>query len=100
MPRRRRGRTAPTAISPRLATSTVSNIAGSALPVLLHAEDAVTRLGQGHVGARGEGEAEDRARLQRVDHAVVPEPCGGVVGVALRLVLAADRGPELRLLLG
>src|SRR3954470_16129503 len=83
-----------TAISPRLATSTVSNIRSS------HPEDAVAELAQRRVGARGEGEPEHGAGLRWIDHAVVPEAGGGVVGMALLLVLLADRRLERLFLLG
>ena len=38
-------------------------------------------------------EAEHPARLGRIDDAVVPQPRGGVVGVALRLVLRRGSAP-------
>src|SRR3954466_4449941 len=94
MPIARRVRITRTAISPRLATRTVSNIRSS------HPEDAVAELAQRRVGARGEGETEHGAGLRGVDHAVVPEAGGGVVRVALVLVLVADRRLERLLLLG
>src|SRR4051794_37847787 len=83
-----------TAISPRLATRTVSNIRHS------HPEDAVAELAQRRVGARRQGQPEHGAGRGGVDHAVVPEPGGGVVGMALVLVLLADRRLERLLLLG
>src|SRR3954449_11815433 len=82
-----------TAISPRLATSTVSNIRSS------HPEDAVAELAQRRVGARGEGEPEHGAGLRGIGHTVVPEAGGGVVRVALVLVLLADRRLERLFLL-
>src|SRR3954469_18085356 len=98
-----------TAISPRLATRTVSNIACAALIGCIpsHPEDAVAgrrgflgrAVGQRGARARGEGEAEHRTGLQRVDHPVVPQPRRGVVRAALSLVLLADRRPERLLVL-
>src|SRR5688572_12305556 len=60
----------------------------------LHAEHAEARVLGGAVGGDGEGEAEDAARVGGVDDAVVPEAGGRVVGVALALVLLADRRLE------
>src|SRR3954468_15748427 len=95
MPISRSVRITRTAISPRLATSTVSNMSWP-----LHPEDAVADVFHGSVGTGGERQAEDGARLRRVDHAVVPEPGRGVVRMTLRLVLVADRLPERLLVLG
>src|SRR4051795_9833011 len=94
-----------TAISPRLATSTVSNIRSSpgtfgAESPESHPEDAVAELTQRRVGARREGEPEHGAGLRGIDHAVVPEAGGGVVRMALVLVLLADRRLERLFLLG
>src|SRR3954451_11459533 len=94
MPIARSVRITRTAISPRLATRTVSNIRHS------HPEDAVAELAQRRVGARGEGETEHGAGLRGVDDAVVPEAGGGVVGMALVLVLVADRRLERLFLVG
>src|SRR4051794_1021738 len=90
----RRVRFTRTAISPRLATSTVSNIRSS------HPEDAVAELAQRRIGARGEGEPEHGAGLRGIDDAVVPEAGGGVVRVTLVLVLLADRRLERLFVLG
>src|SRR5687768_13646834 len=65
-----------------------------------HAEDAELRLLEGCIGRGREGEAEDAASVGRIDHAVVPEARAGVVGVALALVLLADRRLELLLFRG
>src|SRR5690606_1203565 len=65
-----------------------------------HPEDAELRVTQWRVGARGQGQAQDLPGLHRVDHTVVPQPGRRVVGVALLLVLGADRGLEGVLLLG
>ena len=50
------------------------------------------------VEARGNRQRQDQAGVGRVDDAVVPEPRAGVIGVALGLVLGADRRLELLLL--
>src|SRR4051794_41985945 len=81
----RRVRFTRTAISPRLATRTVSNIRSS------HPEDAVAELAQRRVGARGEGEPEHGAGLRGIDDAVVPEAGGGVVRVTLVIVMLTGR---------
>src|SRR5918993_3883212 len=85
-----------TAISPRLATRTLPKVVGFTGS---HPEDAVGRRGHRRVRGDREPHTEDAARVDRVDHAVVPQPRGGVVGRALALVLVADRRRE-RLLLG
>src|SRR3954449_13129299 len=95
MPISRKVRITRTAISPRLATSTVSNMSWP-----LHPEDAVADVFHGGVCAGGQRQAEDGAGLGGVDHAVVPEPGGGVVRVALRLVLVADGLLERLFVLG
>ena len=60
------------------------------MPVL-HPEHAELRLfGDGRFECCGEGEAEHIAGLYRVDHTVVPQARGGVIGVALVLVFLAD----------
>src|SRR5688572_18072801 len=83
-PRRRAVRMMRRAISPRLAMSRESIIA-------LHPEQAEARaLGDGGVEGGGEGQPQDVAGLGRVDHPVVPEPSGGVVGVAFRFIAGAD----------
>src|SRR4051812_9502629 len=118
MPISRSVRITRTAISPRLATRTVSNIYATVPTALVvpkarpqaaafgtesansHAEDAITDLLQWGVRTGGQGEAQHGAGLRGVDDAVVPEPGGGVVGVPLRLVLLADRLLERLLVLG
>src|SRR5450631_1915 len=57
----------------------------------LHAEDAEARLFDGRIQGCSESEAEDPARVGRVDDAVVPEPRRRIVRMALPLVLLADR---------
>src|SRR5262249_412657 len=60
-----------------------------------HPEDADARLLHRRVVGRREPEREGRARLRRVEHAVVPDPGGRVVRVALPLVLLQRRPLEL-----
>src|SRR5690242_16032068 len=116
MPISRSVRMTRTAISPRLATRTVSNTVtapnrGYARKTTRtyvrkspwrpsHPEDAVADVVEGGAGAGGQRETEHAAGVGGVDHAVVPEPGGGVVGVALLLVLVADRRLERLFLLG
>src|SRR3954447_22970106 len=59
-----------------------------------HPEDAVRRRRYRGVGGDGQAHAEDAAGVGGLDDPVVPEPGGGVVGRALRLVLVADRRLE------
>src|SRR3546814_9128362 len=42
----------------------------------------------------GKGEAKDVAGLGRIDHAVLPQPGGVMIGVALILIFLPDRGLE------
>ena len=108
MPISRSVRITRTAISPRLATRTVSNIAAHLSPIpALMAMSAGFTCGRRHSrppptgrSRTPKGEAEHGAGLRGVDHAVVPQAGGGVVGVALRLVLVADRGLERLFVLG
>src|ERR1700758_5446425 len=55
-----------------------------------HPEDAEFRRQDRRVQRRRERQAEYAARLRGIDHAVVPQSRGRVVGVTLRLVLRAD----------
>src|SRR4029077_3150795 len=65
-----------------------------------HPEHAEPCRRNRRVERRGERKRQHAARLGRQDDTVVPEPCGGVVRIALRLVLGADRRLEGILLLG
>ena len=56
--------------------------------------------GIGALQRRRQAQRQHAARVGRVDDAVVPQARGGVVGVALRLVLLADRRLEGFFLLG
>src|ERR1700760_3571780 len=92
-PRRLAVRMMRRAISPRLAIST-EDIMIVPLPpadVPLHPENAEARLRRnGAVQRRVKGEAEDIARLDRIDDAVVPETRAGVGGVPFALAGLAD----------
>src|SRR5690606_22528852 len=66
----------------------------------LHPEYAEAGRLDGRVERGGQGQGEHLAGLRRVDHAVVPQPRAGVVGVPLALVLGEDRRLDLRLVLG
>src|SRR3954471_18939392 len=99
----RNARMTRTAISPRLATRTVLNIPSLRSPkvskilvvvIPSHPEDAVGDRFQWRLGDHRERQSNNGSGVGRIDHAVVPQPCGGVVRVALVLVLLADRGLE------
>src|SRR5439155_5087937 len=62
---------------------------------LLHPEDAVADVLDRGVLRRGKPESEHRARVQRIDDAVVPKSRGRVVGRSLSLVALARRAFEL-----
>src|SRR5215216_726366 len=106
IPSRSQVRITRSAISPRLATRTLLNITCGHLqcvgcggldpPVATsfvgrtarsHPEDAVGRRRDRGVGGGGQPHAEDPAGVDGIDHAVVPEPGGGVVRRALGVVL-------------
>ena len=60
-----------------------------------HIRKTPKRVGSsGAFSAAESARPSTRARVGRVDDAVVPQPGGGVVGMALRLVLRADRRLE------
>src|SRR5690606_23106119 len=83
------------AISPRLAIRSVSNTG-----VSLHSEHAKARVFDGCVARRGQAQPEHATRVGGLDDAVVPQARGGVVGMALVLVLVADGRLEGFLVLG
>src|SRR5699024_5472480 len=106
MPMWSRVRRMRSAISARLATRTR---VGTCVTELLRdivdmgssqPEDAVAHRLQGGVVGGGQGHGEHVAGVDGVDHTVVPQSCGGVVGAALLLVLVADGGLEGLLVLG
>src|SRR5690349_2242050 len=111
MPSDRSVRMTRRAISPRFATSTVSkrgeadagvsNIGFVSMEVIRsHPEQAEAGVGQGRACHDVEGEAEPIPCVGGIDDAVVPQPCGGVVGLALGLVLVADGLLESAALIG
>src|SRR5688572_895789 len=66
---------------------------------VLHAEHAVTlRLRSRTADRQMQREPEYAAGIQRIDHAVVPQPRSGIVRMALRFVLPANFIHELDLL--
>src|SRR5207248_5337759 len=99
-PMRRAVRKTRTAISPRLATRTVGPWWGLRFFMTSHPEHAVRRLGNGGVVGGGDGQSQGEAGVERVDDAVVEEAGRRVVGVALAVVLVADRLLEGLFLLG
>src|SRR2546430_1897601 len=65
---------------------------------LLSSESArmiFTRVASRSVARRGDAQRENGACVERIDHPVVPEARGRVIGRALRLVLLADARLEL-----
>ena len=61
----------------------------------LHPEHAELRpFGNGGVQRRGEGDPQHVAGLRGIDDAIVPQPRGRVIRVALLLVFGADRRLE------
>src|SRR5215469_14134581 len=79
-------------IGPCRSTRSVSNVMRS------HPEDAEARRRQRRVRGRGDAEGEHRARVGRIDDAVIPQPRGGIVRIAFCLVFVKDRTGELVLL--
>src|ERR1700749_1038678 len=67
-----------TAISPRLAIRTVSNMRALTFVTSSHPEDAVADVLERGIGRGREGQAEHGPGVARVDHAVVPQPRGRV----------------------
>src|SRR5579883_1789016 len=82
------------AISPRLATRRLRNRFAMLVARMyrrrLHAEEAEARVLFGRVASGSERQRENAPRLERIDHSVVPESRGGVVRMALALVLLAN----------
>ena len=85
------------AAAPRRSISSVVVVGSCAAS---HPEHAELRRLDRRVQRGGERQRQHARVSRRVDDAVVPQPRGGVVGVALRLVLLADRRLERLLLLG
>ena len=57
----------------------------------MHAEHAETGIRDGGIQAGRQGQRQDVTGLRGIDHTVVPQAAGSVIGVALPLVLFADR---------
>src|SRR6185437_7487760 len=91
MPMRRAVRKMRHAISPRLATRRLRIIFAVAMVRPSHAEEAEARLFLRRVAHGGERESQNPPRFERIDHAIVPKARGSAVGMALALVLLADR---------
>jgi hypothetical protein len=65
------------------------------IPVHSHPEHPKAgRLLDRRVQRRRERQPQHIARLRRVDNPVVPQPRGGVIGIAFVLIFLADRGLE------
>src|SRR3954466_9686210 len=97
IPMARNVRMTRTAISPRLATRTVSKVWEV---ISSHPEDAVGHGLQRSLCNDRKCQADHRSGVGGIDDAVVPQPCRGVVRVALVLVLLADGRLERLFLLG
>src|SRR5262249_50203467 len=82
-----------TAISPRLATRTLSKVTAS------HPEHAVGDGLERRLPDDRKRQPEHGSGVGGVDHPVIPEPGSGVVGIALMLVLRADGRLEFLFLL-
>src|SRR5581483_4744914 len=63
----------------------------------LHAEDAEAGRGDGRAGGGGQAEAEDEARVDRVDQAVVPQTHNTIIKTTLTLILNKNRIAQRRL---
>src|SRR6476469_7229787 len=89
-----------TASAPRRAVLPRCVCSWSWLTFESHTEDAEARLRDGLFERQREPQRETAARVDRIDDAIVPQPRGGVVRIALLLVLRADRRLEGSLFLG
>src|SRR5699024_5635281 len=104
----RRVRRIRSAISPRWAISTASKRGAPGMPAMpglcaaviaaSHPEHAARGGAQRGAGDDVQGQAQHGASAGGFDDPVVPEPGGGVVGAALRLVLLDDGAAERGLL--
>src|SRR5688572_7914031 len=61
-----------------------------------HSEYAEAGFWNGLPQLDAQSQRQAHARVDRVDDTIVPEPRGGVIGIALRLVLLANRRLERR----
>src|SRR5690349_11826896 len=82
------------AISPRLAIRSVRKRRYILLFIASHPEQAELRWLDRRIGCCRQAEPEHQARIGGIDHAVIPQPRGGVIGIALLFVLGADRLAE------
>src|ERR1700691_958178 len=83
----------------RVRVTTPRLSAANRIALISHPEDAEAGGLDRRVEAGRNRHGEHTARFLGVDHAVIPQPCAGVIGMALGLVLLADRGLEAFLLL-
>src|ERR1700752_3188281 len=83
------------AISPRLAIRSVRKRRYILFVIASHPEQAEFCRFDRRVGRSRHAKPEHKARVGGIDHAVVPQPRGGVIGIALLFVLGADRLPAL-----
>src|ERR1044072_539836 len=74
-------------------TSRVSYTSSLLRAGVLHSEHAEAGLFDRGVERRRDAEREHPAHVDRIDHAIVPQPGGGVIRMALRFVLLAGRRP-------
>src|SRR2546430_5051542 len=88
-PSRRAVRKMRQAIPPRLATRRLFITAPS--PPALHPEHAKVRRLLRRVAHRRERQPQHAPRFDGIDHAVVPQPRRGIIGMSLALVLLANR---------
>src|SRR5215813_2525129 len=87
------------AISPRLAIRSVRKRRYILLFIASHPEQAEFRRLDRRSGRSRQAKPQHEARVGGIDHAVVPQPRGGVIGIALLFVLRADRLAEFLLFL-
>src|SRR5215213_8373499 len=86
------GRFIQTVATPSLcSTSRVSYTSSLLRAVGLHSEHAKAGFLDRGVEGGGDAKREHSAHVDRVNHAVVPQAGGRIIGMALRLVLLPDR---------
>ena len=95
MPISRQAAGSRTAISPRLAIRIFRNLFIRKAPFDLHPEHAKALCARGDFSTTDKRQAQHRASFGRVDHAIIPQAGGGVVGLPGALVLFQDRAFEL-----
>src|SRR5258708_4244349 len=79
-------------ISPRLAMSKRRIMTAS------HAEHAEARRIGFLSAGQSQGQSEDAPRVLRIDDAIIPQPCRGVIRMTLALELLANRRLEFLLI--